>query len=166
MTGVVISVNASAAKGTAKSPVPRGRLVEGLGLEGDAHAGPGERQVSLLAWESVERQMELLEASGLDCPKSHGGVRGELRPGDYAENLTLRGIDLRRVRPGDRFEIGPSAMIEVTRIGKECHKHCAVYKRLGDCVMPREGVFARVVRGGEVAPGDEVRLVRTPRAEP
>jgi MOSC domain-containing protein YiiM len=154
MRGSVMSVNASAAKGSAKSPVSRGMLGENHGLEGDAHARPGERQVSLLAWESAERQTAALAVVGAKCPKSHSDAG--LRPGDYAENLTLRGVDLTRARIGDAIVTGAGVVLEVTQIGKECHAHCAVFKRLGDCVMPREGVFARVVNGGEVSPGDEV----------
>jgi MOSC domain-containing protein YiiM len=179
MGGSVVSVNVSVRKGEAKRPVDAAVLREDHGIEGDCHAGPGEKQVSLLAWESVEEQLELMREKGVRCPKAEELVdeRGngsaadasaaaqagddlyELRPGDYAENLTVRGVDLRAVGPGDRIEAG-SALLEVTRIGKECHKHCAVYARLGDCVMPREGVFTRVLRGGQVRAGDAVAVSR------
>jgi MOSC domain-containing protein YiiM len=118
----------------------------------------------------VERQLAQLRALGVKCPKKHGLTRSAsdagaddeyaLNPGDYAENLTLRGIDLAAVSIGDTLSIGADVLLEVTAIGKECHQHCAVYKRLGDCVMPREGVFTKVLRGGQIAAGDEVRVTR------
>jgi MOSC domain-containing protein YiiM len=169
VTGSVLSVNVSTKKGEAKKPVEKAVLREDFGIEGDVHAGKGVKQVSLLAWESVETQLELMREKGVRCPKadeltekagetaSDGQDPYELHPGDYAENLTVRGVDLKNVKPGDRIEVGP-ALLEVTRIGKECHQHCAVYQRLGDCVMPREGVFTRVVSGGAVKAGDEVRV--------
>jgi MOSC domain-containing protein YiiM len=126
---------------------------------GDAHAGAGDRQVSLLAAESVERMKEALlkGAAGSQphrCPKG-GDMLG---PGAFAENLTTRGLDLWALPVGTCLRVGPEAMLEISRIGKECHRHCEVYRRLGDCVMPREGVFARVLRGGVVSAGDEVRI--------
>jgi MOSC domain-containing protein YiiM len=126
--------------------------------------------VSLLAWESVQQQLEQLRKAGVQCPKAKELTAAsaaqptsdvdlyEIHPGDYAENLTVKGVDLRAVRPGDTIHVGTDAVLEVTTIGKECHYHCAVYKRLGDCVMPREGVFTKVVQGGRVASGDEVRV--------
>ena len=175
MSGRVLSVNVSMKKGEAKKPIQKGETVtvrEDYGIEGDCHAGSGERQVSLLAWESVEAQLALMREKGVKCPKAEELVEkveekaGEapreehdpyvLHPGDYAENLTVQGVDLRDVKPGDRIEVGADVLLEVTRIGKECHSHCAVFKRLGDCVMPREGVFTRVLRGGRVAQGDAV----------
>lgn len=171
MSGSILSVNVSTKKGEAKLPVPEAALREAHGIEGDVHAGPGVKQVSLLAWESVEAQLELMREKGVRCPKADElarkakaeGAEPEahdpytIGPGDYAENLTVRGVDLRSVRPGDRIEVGP-ALLEVTRIGKECHQHCAVYKRLGDCVMPREGVFTKVLRGGAIKAGDAVAV--------
>ena len=173
MSGSVMSVNISTKKGEAKKPVDRAMLKEDWGIEGDVHAGPGKKQVSLLAWESVERQLLEMREKGVKCPKAEklavkpgDGSSGdenlaelyELHPGDYAENLTVRGVDLRSVKPGDRIEVGSGAALEVTRIGKECHYHCAVYERLGDCVMPREGVFTKVLCGGPVKAGDEVAV--------
>jgi hypothetical protein len=172
--GSVLSVNVSARRGEAKRPVAAAVFVRDRGIQGDCHAGPGVRQVSLLAWESVEAQLALMREKGVRCPRAgelvargggepaaEGGPPApdpcDVRPGDYAENLTVRGVDLGAVRPGDEIEAGP-ALLEVTRIGKECHRHCAVYARLGDCVMPREGVFARVLRGGRVRAGDEVAV--------
>ena len=171
MSGTILSVNVSTKKGEAKRPVPEAVLRGAHGIEGDVHAGPGEKQVSLLAWESVEAQLALMREKGVKCPKADelarkSGTEGAepeahdpytLNPGDYAENLTVQGVDLRKVAPGDGIEVG-DALLEVTRIGKECHQHCAVFKRLGDCVMPREGVFTKVVRGGRITAGDAVAV--------
>ncbi len=169
VTGSVMSVNVSTKKGEAKKPVDQVVLREDYGIEGDVHAGLREKQVSLLAWESVEQQLAEMREKGVKCPKAEqltekaGETRSEeqdpyeLHPGDYAENLTVRGVDLKAVKPGDRIEVG-EALLEVTRIGKKCHRHCAIYERLGDCVMPREGVFTKVLRGGRVASGDDVSV--------
>jgi MOSC domain-containing protein YiiM len=130
----ILSVNVSARTGEQKTPIPRGVLREGHGLEGDAHAGEWHRQVSLLADEDIE------------------GMRGrgvELPFGAFAENLTTRGIDLGSLPVGALLHVGP-ALLEVTQIGKECHQGCAIFQAVGDCVMPRRGVFARVLRGGEI----------------
>jgi MOSC domain-containing protein YiiM len=140
----VAAVNVSARKGEKKVPVPSVRLVEGHGIEGDAHGGTsGHRQVSLLADESVAR----MRAKGL--------VVG---PGAFAENLTVEGIDLAPAHVGRRLRVGET-ILEVTQVGKECHDRCAIYVQVGDCVMPREGIFARVVTGGTVSPGDAVELL-------
>jgi len=179
MPGSVFSVNLGVRKGEAKRPAESGVLRENWGLEGDSHGGPGEKQISLLSWESVGQQIAAMRENSIECQKSkslaaaaedagHDGRDGpyDIRPGDYAENLTTTGVDLRQARPGDRIEVGSEAVLEVTRIGKECHQHCDVYRRLGDCVMPREGVFARVLRGGPVAEGDEVRLAERGHTDP
>jgi MOSC domain-containing protein YiiM len=136
----VVAVSVSGRKGERKSPVPRATLVPGHGVERDAHAGPGHRQVSLLASESIAKMREKGLAVG---------------PGDFAENVTVEGIDLTALKVGDRLQVG-EALVEISQIGKECHDRCAIYFQAGDCVMPREGVFARVIRGGAVAPGDPV----------
>ncbi len=142
--GRVAAVSVSRKKGEKKTPVPFAVLVEDHGVRDDAHAGPGHRQVSLLARESIEK----MRAKGLS-----------VGPGDFAENVTVEGFDLLGVKPGDRLRVG-EALVEITQIGKECHDRCAIYFQAGDCVMPREGVFARVVRGGNVAPGDVVERER------
>ncbi|MDK2930371.1 MAG: hypothetical protein PWR07_502 [Bacillota bacterium] len=136
----------SETKGVSKRDVGRARLVEGHGLEGDAHAGPWHRQVSLLAEESIEK----MRTKGID-----------VGPGAFAENITTRGIDLYHLPVGTRLEVGPEVVLEITQIGKECHTGCAIFRQVGECVMPREGIFARVVRGGEIERGDEIR-VKTP----
>ena len=133
-TFTVVSVNVSTAKGTAKTPVPAITLRPDHGVEGDAHAGPGERQVSLLAGESIARMRA-----------RHPG----LKPGDFAENITTRGAVLHILPVGTVLTIG-EAVLEITRIGKECHTGCAVARMAGTCVMPTEGVFARVVKGGTI----------------
>lgn len=139
--GRVVAVSVSARKGEKKTPVPSVILVEEHGARNDAHAGPGHRQVSLLSSESIGK----MRAKGLS-----------VGPGDFAENITVEGFDLLEARVGDRIRVG-EAVLEISQIGKECHNRCAIYLQAGDCVMPREGVFARVVRGGQVAPGDAVR---------
>lgn len=131
----ILSINVSKETGVPKAPVDRAVLRAGHGIEGDAHAGEWHRQVSLLADEDVET----MRGRGVDLP-----------PGIFAENLTTRGIDLSRLEVGSRLRIGP-ALLEVTQIGKECHPGgCAIRQAVGDCVMPRRGVFARVLEGGEI----------------
>lgn len=128
----LVSINLSPQKGGRKSPVSEAELLPGLGLKGDGHAAPGERQVSLLAQEAIDTMI----ARGL-----------QLSPGDFAENFTTRGVDWSTCRVGDHLRIG-AAELEISRIGKECHQRCAIYEAAGDCIMPRQGVFARVLRGG------------------
>ena len=141
MTGKVIAVCISTNKGERKTPVAAVELREEHGIVGDAHAGPWHRQVSLLARESIDKMRVL----GLD-----------VTTGDFAENLTTEGVDLLALPIGTRLSVG-AAELEVTQIGKECHTRCAIYHQAGDCVMPKEGIFARVLRGGIVRPGDEVK---------
>ena len=140
MPGQVIAVCISASKGERKTPVAAVELQEEHGIVGDAHAGSWHRQVSLLAKESIDK----MRALGLD-----------VTTGDFAENLTTEGVDLLALPIGTRLSIG-EAELEVTQIGKECHTRCAIYYQAGDCVMPKEGIFARVLRGGTVKPGDAV----------
>jgi len=139
--GKVVAVSVGGRKGEKKTPVPTVTLVPDHGVRDDAHAGPGTRQVSLLMAESIGKMRDRGLAVG---------------PGDFAENVTVEGFDLLNVRPGDRIRVG-EAVLEISQIGKECHDRCAIYFQAGDCVMPREGVFARVIRGGAVVPGDIVR---------
>lgn len=128
----IVSVNISAAKGTVKTPVDRIELRPGHGITGDAHAGPWHRQVSLLAHESITR----MQAAG-----------HEVKPGDFAENITTMGVTLPDLPVGARLFIA-ACELEITQIGKECHSGCAIFKTVGACVMPGEGVFARVIKGG------------------
>ena len=165
----VVSVNVSRKKATGKKPVERAVLVPDLGIEGDAHAAPGKRQVSLLAEESIEKQKAIFRGrAASDCPKlgeglPHGGSTQEeidaIGPGCFAENITTRGVTLHELPIGTRFLLPSGAVLELSRIGKECHTHCTIYKKLGDCIMPREGVFARVIEGGELRAGDRLRVV-------
>ncbi|SFQ99680.1 MOSC domain-containing protein [Desulfoscipio geothermicus] len=142
--GYVVAVCTSPKKGMRKKNIGTGRLVVDHGLEGDAHAGPWHRQVSLLALESVQKMRD----AGLD-----------VNPGDFAENITTVGLDLVSLPIGTKIAIGPDALGEVTQIGKECHTRCAIYHQAGDCVMPKEGIFVKVLRDGTVKVGDEVRVL-------
>jgi MOSC domain-containing protein YiiM len=140
----IVSIALSKKKGTRKQCVERAELVEEHGLLGDAHAGDWHRQVSFLSAESIDEA----RSRGL-----------EVSFGDFAENIATTGIEWISVPVGTRFQIGRSALVEITQIGKECHNKCAIYYKAGDCIMPREGVFARVLRGGAIHIGDElVRL--------
>jgi MOSC domain-containing protein YiiM len=140
-SGTIIAVCRSKHKGTPKSDVRSGTLEEGFGLSGDAHGGDWHRQVSLLSIEQIRTMAD----KGLD-----------VKPGSFAENLTTEGFDLGAVKVGDRLRIGGSALVEVTQIGKECHTRCAIYHKVGECIMPEQGVFARVIKGGEVKVGDSI----------
>ena len=142
--GHIVALSTSTVKGVPKTNVDAVRLVEDWGIDGDAHAGAWHRQVSLLAMESIEA----MRAKGSSAS-----------PGDFAENITTAGIDLPRLRVGECLRVG-EAELEITQIGKECHAHCAIFHQVGDCVMPREGVFARVIRGGVVRVGDDVRFAQ------
>ncbi len=144
--GRIEAVCISAEKHVQKVAVERAVLVPGKGIEGDAHFGFGHRQVSLLADESVDKMRE----KGLT----------DLKPGAFGENLLTRGIDLLSLGIGDRLQVGDEVILEVSQVGKECVDRCAIYYAAGDCIMPREGIFARVIEGGAVAPGDKVRVVR------
>lgn len=146
--GEIIAVCTSANKGEQKKNVGQCRLLPGIGLEGDAHAGFAHRQVSLLALESIEK----MAAAGLD-----------VGPGDFAENLTTRDIDLVALPVGARLKAGSDAVLRVTQIGKECHSRCAIYYQAGDCVMPREGIFTEVLLGGPLKVGDAINTRPTYR---
>lgn len=143
MAATVTSVNLSAKKTVRKTPGETGTLVVGSGFAGDAHAGDWHRQVSLLAEESIAK----MQAKGLDVDA-----------GDFAENITTSGIDLVSLPVGTRVRVG-ATLLEVTQIGKECHTKCAIYYQAGDCVMPKEGIFAIVIEGGDVSVGDEIAVV-------
>jgi len=140
----IVSIAVSKKKGTPKTPVEEAFLSRDHGLEGDAHAGPWHRQVSLLASESIEQA----NAQGLDV-----GF------GDFAENIATVGVDWKTLPIGTRARLGGQVMIEITQIGKECHNRCAIYYKAGDCIMPREGVFARVLAEGRIKCGDTVKII-------
>lgn len=138
----IISLNVSREKGVNKEPVERVALKVDHGIEGDAHAGDWHRQVSLLAEESID----FMRRQGL-----------ELEPGAFAENITTRGIDLAALPVGTILE-GNGVVLEVTQIGKKCHHGCAIFQQVGDCIMPREGIFAKVIKSGTLHCGDELQV--------
>ena len=144
MSGKVLSINISEAKGTPKTSINPGTMIEDFGFEGDAHAGKWHRQVSLLAQESID--------------KAKGMREDGLCHGIFAENITTSGIILHTLPVGTRLKVG-ECLIEITQIGKECHEGCAISKLVGQCIMPREGIFAVVVKGGKVYEGDLIETV-------
>lgn len=146
--GKVVSVNISEKKGTIKHPVEQIELRKGFGIEGDAHAGDWHRQVSLLDLSSFD--------------KMHNNASVELKPGIFAENITTEGVDLWHLPVGTRLEIGDT-LLEITQIGKECHRHCQVFRQVGDCVMPREGIFAKVITEGMIKAGQSIKIIPTLR---
>jgi MOSC domain-containing protein YiiM len=142
MKGKVVSINISEKKGERKTPVQEAVIKEDFGIEGDAHASSEwHRQVSLLAIESVRKMQEM----GLD-----------VKPGDFAENITTEGLDLLALPIGTRLKIGKDVIGEVSQIGKVCHTRCAIYEQAGDCVMPKEGIFIRILKSGVTKVGDEI----------
>jgi MOSC domain-containing protein YiiM len=141
--GTIRAISVSGQKGTPKLNVPEADLQVDHGVVGDAHAGSGHRQVSLLAVESIER----LREKGL-----------KIVPGDFAENITTEGLDVRSLKVGTRLKLGKDVELEITQLGKTCHGRCAVYDRLGDCIMPKEGVFARVTGAGRIRVGDRIEV--------
>lgn len=143
--GRIIAISISKRKGIPKSNVDSAKLIEDYGIEHDAHAGKWHRQVSFLAIESIQRMRD----KGL--PK--------LRPGAFAENITTEFLDLPQLKIGSVVKIGNESELEITQIGKECHSKCAIYYKVGDCVMPTEGIFAVVKKGGMIKNGDEVIVV-------
>ena len=141
----IITVCKSKEKGTKKGAIVKGILKEDYGLVGDAHADCcTHRQVSLLAIESINK----MRSRGFD-----------VGPGDFAENLTCEGIDLVSLPVGARLSIGKEIVLEITQIGKDCHTQCAIYRQIGKCIMPKEGVFAKVICGGSVRANDEIRRI-------
>jgi len=144
-SGEIVAVCTSPLKQTRKTNIDAGVVKENYGFIGDAHSSPEtHRQISLLAQESIDKMREI----GLD-----------VHPGDFAENLTTRGIELVSLPIGSIIKVGGSTILEVTQIGKECHNRCAIYQQAGDCIMPREGIFARVTTGGKVKTGDKIRIL-------
>ena len=139
----IVSIATSKKKGTRKALVDEAILRKEHGLEGDAHAGKWHRQVSFLAAEEIGKARQ----SGL-----------EVTFGDFAENIATTGIDWKNIPVGTRIRLGPDALVEITQIGKECHNRCAIYYQAGDCIMPREGVFARVLQEGKIQCGDPISI--------
>lgn len=144
MSGKVIAINISEKKGQMKKPIETGNFITDFGLEGDAHAGKWHRQVSLLGQESIDKMTEL-------------GIKG-LCSGNFAENITTQGICLYELPVGTRVKIGETLQ-EVTQIGKECHAGCEIAQQVGDCIMPREGIFTIILEGGTIKAGDSIEIV-------
>jgi MOSC domain-containing protein YiiM len=143
----IVSLAVSKKKGTRKKIVEEALLVQDHGIEGDAHAGPWHRQVSFLAAESIEKARN----QGL-----------EVTFGDFAENIATSGIDWQEIPVGTQLRLGDRVLVEVTQIGKECHNRCAIYYKAGDCIMPKEGIFARVLEGGKIQLGDIIAIEGEP----
>lgn len=141
--GKIMAVCISEKRGTQKKNIEKVRLIENFGLEGDAHGGNWHRQVSLLSYEKVRA----FEEKGIS-----------VEDGAFGENLLVEGFDFKTLPVGTRFRCG-EVLLEMTQIGKECHSHCEIYRAVGDCIMPREGVFARVLHGGMIQIGDELEIV-------
>jgi MOSC domain-containing protein YiiM len=145
MKGKIIAVCISDTKGVRKTPCPSGMFLADYGMANDAHAECGiKRQVSLLSVDSIEKMKNMGLSVG---------------PGDFAENLTVKGIELYTLIPGTKLVVGNDVILEISQIGKACHTGCAIFKEVGKCIMPKEGVFAKVVKGGEIRTGDEVEVV-------
>ena len=140
--GKVIAICTSPAKGTQKTRIEEGTFIEDFGLEGDAHAGKWHRQISLLSYDKIEA----FRARG-----------AEVEDGAFGENVIVQGIDFRNLPVGTRFRCG-EVLLEVTQIGKQCHSGCEIFKIMGDCIMPREGIFTRVLHGGIIEEGDEIHI--------
>ncbi|ABW18722.1 MOSC domain-containing protein [Alkaliphilus oremlandii] len=140
----VVAINISVKKGIPKDQIEQGVFIENFGLEGDVHGGDWHRQVSLLSQESIDKAIAM-------------GADG-LEPGKFAENITTEGIVLYELPVGTRLQIGETIQ-EVTQIGKVCHQKCAIFHTVGDCVMPKEGIFTKVIKGGVVKPGDHIEIL-------
>ena len=149
--GRIVAVSVSDRKGEVKHNLAQARLLVEHGLEGDAHAEGGIRQVSLLALDSIDKMV----AAG-----------AKVAPGDFAENLTVEGLAVMHLPVGTRLKVGDAVELEITQIGKTCHKGCAIRELVGDCVMPREGVFARVLKEGLVKPRDVIEVTDVPGRHP
>lgn len=147
--GKILAVCTSDRKGIQKTVVEKGKLIENFGLEKDAHAGNWHRQVSMLSFEKIDE----FRKAGADVDF-----------GAFGENLVVEGYDLSKLPVGTKFRIG-DAVLELTQIGKKCHSHCEIYKVMGDCIMPREGVFTRVLKDGEVKAGDEITIMENSEKE-
>ena len=143
MDGKIVSINISEKKSVRKRPVEEIELIENVGIKGDAHAEGGIRQVSLLALDSIKKMIDL----GLD-----------VNPGDFAENITTEGIDLLSLPVGMKLAVG-EVILEVSQHGKICHTKCNIFKTVGDCVMPKEGIFCKVIKGGKIKKGDVIKIL-------
>jgi len=142
--GKIVAICISKKKGVQKKDVKQCRLIENYGLEGDAHAGSWHRQISLL---SIEGRL-VMENKGI-----------KLDAGDFGENVLTKGVDFANIIVGNELRLGRDALVRVTQIGKECHDRCNIYYQVGDCIMPREGIFAEVLKGGEIKIDDEIEFL-------
>ena len=142
--GRIKAISISKKKGTKKTNVPAADLKVDFGIEGDAHAGNWHRQISLLAIESIDKMI----AKGAD-----------VSPGDFAENITTEGIEVAKLPIGCKLRVGETIELEVTQIGKECHSRCEIFQQVGDCIMPREGIFAKVITAGKIKVGDTIEVI-------
>lgn len=184
--GIIYSINISTKKGIAKKRVNNAILKEDFGIVGDIHSGLGDRQVSLLSLESIQSQAKILREKDSQCPKSnnrtfdtsvtHNGSlsmtstelsrmpnpehveRVDLKPGDFAENITTEGLGLSTLKIGDILKINEDITLRVSRIGKDCHRYCGIYYKIGSCIMPKEGIFCAVVKGGNIKTGDKIEI--------
>ncbi len=144
--GKVVAISISKKRGIPKSNVNEASLIKDHGIEGDVHAGNWHRQVSFLAYESIEK----MKNAGLPT----------LRPGAFAENITTEFLNLPVISIGTKIKIGNDSELEITQIGKECHTKCAIYTKVGDCVMPREGIFAKVIKSGKIYLNDKIEVIK------
>ncbi len=142
--GRIKAISVSKERGTQKTNVPRAELKADFGIIGDAHSGDWHRQVSLLELESINEMV----AKG-----------AKVAPGNFAENITTEGIDLRALKVGSKLKLGSDVELEITQTGKKCHSRCEIFKQIGDCIMPREGVFAKVVKAGAINVGDHIEVI-------
>ena len=141
----IVSISISKKKGTRKTQVAEACLLKNHGMQGDAHAGPWHRQISFLSSENIDKERE----KGLDVTF-----------GDFAENIATSGIDWKKMPVGTNVRLGESAVVEITQIGKKCHKKCEIYYQAGECIMPKEGVFGRVLEKGTIRCGDDIQIVK------
>ena len=158
MTGRIVSINVSVERRVPKTPVAWAEFRPDLGVVGDAHAGPGDRQVSLMAVEAMEAQERAFRENPVDgealaCPKSD-----ELVPGALSENLTTEGLALSALPVGARLQVGDDVVLEITMVGRECYHYCDICTRMGHCAMPPDTAFARVARGGVIRSNDPVQI--------
>jgi len=141
----IIAISISKKRGEKKINIPQAELIKNCGIVGDAHSGNWDRQISLLSLESINK---------MKCKEL------KLSPGDFAENITTEGLDFSMISVGTRLRLGNEAMIEITKIGKECHNKCSIFYKAGDCIMPREGMFAKVIEEGSIFTNDSIGIVK------
>lgn len=144
LKGQIKAISVSVKRGTKKKNVPNAVMIENFGIEGDAHADNWHRQISLLAQESIDKMLE---------------KGAKVKSGDFAENITTSGIDIVNIPVGTKLRLGSSVEIEITQIGKKCHSECEIFKQVGDCIMPREGIFGRILKGGVIEVGQIIEVI-------